>query len=185
MIGDERREDEHKGQREQNADPGQISRAGMAIEAFGKTWGISGLGPERLGNNERLGRRGNFIARSGDRCVRRGWEIEEEEEGGEKEGGRVGDLSNFRNTRALGSVEPDASISLQFLSVLLFFRLHLTSHSDHPRLPSQFDTLSRLYRPFPLVSSSTGSYLVMIPDFATPGRYFSKVRVLKRDKSLD
>lgn len=62
-------------------DPGQISRAGVAIEAFGKAWGISGPGPERLGNNERLGRRGNFIARPGDRCAWRDREIEEEKKG--------------------------------------------------------------------------------------------------------
>lgn len=89
------------------------------------------------------------------------------------------DLSNFRNTRALDSVEPDASISLRFLSISLFFfssvctlpSALITSH-----LPSQFNTLPRLYRL--LVSAPVQAPVLFGNDFSIsriPGSYPKRV----------
>lgn len=44
MVGDERRK-EHMEQRGQNVDPDQISRAGVAIEAFGESLEYIGSRP--------------------------------------------------------------------------------------------------------------------------------------------
>lgn len=129
--------------------------------------------PERPGNNERSGRRGNFIARRRSMCAawvrsvggrrevggKRAWR---EEEGASR--ARFIEFSKYPCTRR---VEPDASISLQPLSISLFFfsLSHLTFRSRlHPPfaavVPSPFFPLPHSLRfdtpfsRFPAVSLS-------------------------------
>jgi len=68
----------------------------------------------------------------------------------EESRGIVGrDLSNFRNTRALGGVEPDASISLRPLSISLFFSLFFLPSSLAPYFPLRRKPRRPFLFPFP------------------------------------
>lgn len=83
------------------------------------------------------------------------------------------DLSNFRNTRALGGVEPDASISLRPLSISLFSLAPYFPLWQPPfSLPPRFDTLSRTFPVFSITvflwspARAAVRYPPMIPDFS-------------------
>lgn len=145
-----------------------------------KAWGISGPGPERLGNNERLGRRGNFIARSGDRCVWRGQDIAREKEGG---GGEIYRIFEIPVHSAVSNQTPPFLYG--FYLSRCFFRSHLTSLWVALATPvsalnsTPFPACAAVSLLFPLERQF---YSIMIPDFSisrTRGTYFSKMRAWK------
>jgi hypothetical protein len=103
----------------------------------------------------------------------------------EESSGIVGrDLSNFRNTRALGGVEPDASISLRPLSISLFlslffspppfsssslapyFPLRRKAPAPLPLPPFRFDPTPFLAPSRSAPSPSPVRWRPMIPDFS-------------------
>jgi len=102
---------------------------------------MSGPGPERPGNNERLGRRGNFIARSAGRCVCDEAERQTRSKRGEP-GGELGDsgarfieFSKYPCTRRCRTR-----------------RLHFSTASIYLALPFSF------FSPPPFSSSSLAPY---------------------------
>jgi len=154
--------------------------AATAIGAFEEESSayMSGPGPERPGNNERLGRRGNFIARSAGRCVCDEAERQTRSKRGEP-GGELGDsgarfieFSKYPCTRRCRTRRlhfSTASIYLAlpfsfFFSSSFFFLLSRallsapaeSSGAPPPSpLPLRSDTLSRAlpFRPVPVAGS--------------------------------
>jgi len=135
----------------------------VAIEAFREEESLEYIGPdpERLGNNERLGRRENFIARA-DRCVWRDWEIEGKKEGDEKEGGE-GEIYRIFEIPVHSAVSNQTPPFLYgfYLPISLFFSFapYLSLLWSSPPLLSQFNTFSHLCRCLPLVSARTSILL--------------------------
>lgn len=92
-----------------------------------KTQGISGPDPERPGNNERLGRRGNFIARSRGRsmCAARLREVGAARERAERRTGSGGarfiEFSKYPCTRRCRTRRLHFSTPSIYLALFFFF----------------------------------------------------------------
>lgn len=147
--------------------------------------------PERPGNNERLGRRGNFIALGRSMCAARLRGRSQARRRARGEGLRGRDLSNFRNTRALGVSNQTPPflyglyLSRSFFPLAPYFPfrptpspfppppvlLYLPSPLFHPRPDTpftRFPVTSPSSRLPPDFRSSAGSARPMIPDFSIP-----------------
>lgn len=108
--------------------------------------------PECPGNNERLGRRGNFIARSLDVV----WVVRERERGEEVEERRR-DLSDFRNTRALGVSNQTPPFLSKTLSLFIYLSIYLSVTSVSP---------SPLLRPASYFRPPFSGFCAFLPLFA-------------------
>lgn len=106
--------------------------------------------PERPGNNERLGRRGNFIALGRSMCAARLRGRSQARRRARRVGLRGRDLSNFRNTRALGV----SNQTPPFLYGLYLSRSFFPLAPYFPFRPTPSPFVSTL-PPFPALLSST------------------------------